>query len=102
MNILQPLLDIQQNLRIELDRLKSEVANIQQLESVPLRTCAFCNTDNASLIGYTVPNEPQQYQIIVRCHCGIQTYPQTCFDTEPNSFYSALYEAIDIWNGGHK
>lgn len=102
MNILQPLLDIQQNLRIELDRMKSEVTNIQQLEALPLKPCAFCQSENVKCIGYPVPNEPRQHQIVIRCECGIQTIPQTCFETEPGTFYSATYDAREIWNGANQ
>lgn len=101
MNPIQPLLDIQQNLRIEHERIETEIEKLKKLLKLPLQPCAFCKTQDAKLVIFLRPNEPKTHSLLIRCLCGIETQPQTCFENEPTSFYSAISHSQQIWNGHH-
>ena len=102
MNILQPLHDIARDQRIKLESINLDIAKVNKLiEQTPLQSCRFCDSsEHVTWREQATPDEVGQHLISITCvNCGIQTLPQNCFVSEPGTFYSAAYDAIEIWNG---
>lgn len=102
MTILQPLQDIARDQRIALERTNKHITDVQRIiDNNPLRDCGFCNSsENVKWTIKLTPGETNQHLISITCfNCGIQTIPQNVFQSQPDSYHSAAYDLIEIWNG---
>lgn len=102
MTILQPLHDIARDQRIILENINRDIASVQKmLDDHPLQPCKWCDSaEHVKWCEKLTPGETGQHLISISCfNCGIQTIPQNCFISEPDSFNRAAYDAIQSWNG---
>lgn len=102
MSILQPLHDIARDQRIELERTNKHISDVQKLlDDNPLQPCKWCNSaEHVKLCERLTPGETGQHLMCITCfNCKVQTVPQNCFITEPETFHSAAYDTIEAWNG---